>query len=94
MLFISILLSVWFVIWLMRSVYIKDLLTEFMNWVDEPEDEKSIDALIQSSESNCVYHLSCDKCDHLWWSVEPFPNYCPNCGAKRENRNNSYTQYI
>lgn len=30
------------------------------------------------------YHLSCDRCNHTWWSTEAFPGRCPFCNKKRK----------
>ncbi len=30
------------------------------------------------------YHLSCQECGHLWWSENPQPACCPQCGNRRE----------
>lgn len=86
MLFISILLSVWFVIWLMHTIFVKNAWKVFIAWmrdIYEEYDEEDIDPLLEKSEEG-VTHLSCPECGHLWWSIDPFPNFCPNCGANRK----------
>ena len=85
MLFISILLSVWFGIWLMHASFMKDTMKLFVSWLNDmyEDDDEDIDPLMEKSEEKQVYHLSCDHCNHTWWSVEPNVNYCPNCGKKK-----------
>ncbi len=29
------------------------------------------------------YHLSCNKCNKIWWSKNAFPKICPYCKTKR-----------
>ena len=31
-----------------------------------------------------TYHLNCLECGYDYWSSDPFPNYCPNCGLKQD----------
>ena len=84
MLFISILLSVWFVVWLAFSMHTKDVLQLLVVWMkDMYESEEDTDALLEKSEEG-IYHLSCSKCNHAWWSIEPNTNFCPNCGEKKD----------
>lgn len=86
MLFISILLSVWFVLWLAKSVFMKDIAKLFVSWMEMfTEDDEDIDQLLEKAEDNCVYHLNCEHCNHDWWAIEPSVNYCPNCGKKLDN---------
>ena len=82
MLFISIILSVWFVLWLIFAVFVKDTGKVIISWIDAmaEEDEEDIDALIEKSENESVHHLSCKHCNNIWWSVEPTVNFCPRCG--------------
>ena len=86
MLFISILLSVWFAIWLMYAVFIKDTAKLFVAWmndmVNEDEDE-SIDPLLEKADK--VFHLSCEHCGYTWWATTENVNYCPECGKKLHN---------
>ena len=86
MLFISILLSVWFIIWIMHAVFMKDvgktILAFFLDMCNEDSDDEDIDSLLEKSENCGVYHLNCDHCNHIWWSIEPSVNYCPFCGKK------------
>ena len=89
MLFISILLSVWFALWLMYAIFVKDVGKLFVSWLKDSyedsekcDDDEDIDPLLEKSENGGVYHLNCDHCNHIWWSVEPNVNYCPNCGKK------------
>ena len=84
MLFISILLSVWFVIWLMHAIFVKNAWKVFVAWMRDiyDEEDEDIDPLLEKSEEG-VTHLSCSECGYLWWSIEPFPNFCPHCGADR-----------
>ena len=83
MLFISILLSVWFVLWLIHAVFIHDTGKLFVAWMNDmynDETEDNIDLLMDKSEDQGVYHLSCEHCNHIWWSIEPNVKYCPSCG--------------
>ena len=84
MLFISILLSVWFVLWIMYAVFVKDTGKLLVSWIaEEYEDANNdIDTLLEKTENNTVYHLSCEKCNKDWWSIESSVNYCPFCGEK------------
>lgn len=90
MLFISILLSVWFVAWLVFAVFIRDTGKLFAAWLydDANEDEEDTDnqstLLLKKSENDIVYHLCCKNCNHSWWSIESTVNYCPNCGKSRK----------
>lgn len=91
MLYISILLSAWFVIWLMHAIHTKDVLQLFVAWLDDTyddeseacEEDDSIDNLLEKSENHGVYHLNCKHCNFTWWSVEQNVNFCPNCGEKQ-----------
>jgi hypothetical protein len=83
MLFVSILLSIWFVLWLIFAVFVKDtgkIIVSWLNDMYEEETEENIDPLLEKSENETVYHLSCKQCNHVWWSVEPAVNFCPKCG--------------
>ena len=82
MIYISVLLSVWFVLWLMFTFQKRDILKSIISWLQEDYIEDDIDPLLEKSEKNGVYHLNCEHCNHLWWSIEPNVNYCPNCGKK------------
>jgi len=84
MIFISVLLVVWFVLWLMSAIHTKDVLQLFVAWMEAFDGDKDdgADTLIEKSEDREVYHLNCSHCNHLWRSVEPNVNYCPNCGKK------------
>lgn len=81
MLFISILLSVWFVLWLIKAMFTKDALQLIVSWINDMYEDEDIDPLLEKSDGK-VYHLSCEKCKHDWWSLESSTNYCPNCGEK------------
>ena len=86
MLFISILLSVWFVLWLAYAIFIKDTAKLFVSWLDEMYDEEEpegIDDIIDNSPTKGAYHLSCNKCNYDWWTTESNVNFCPNCGKKQ-----------
>ena len=83
MLFISILLSVWFVIWLMYAIFVKDVGRAILAWLMDMSEDEDIDPLLEKSEKG-VYHLSCPHCNYTWWSIEPNVNYCPNCGKPTE----------
>ena len=85
MLFISILLSVWFVIWIMHAIFTKNVLKVFVAWMRDMYDEceeDDTDPLLEKSE-NGITHLDCKECGYDWWSIETFPNFCPNCGHDR-----------
>ena len=84
MLFISILLSVWFSLWVAWVLFLKRLYETFLTWItnDYETDDENIDPLLKKSESGGVYHLNCDHCNRMWWSIEPLVNYCPFCGKK------------
>ena len=85
MLFISILLSIWFGLWLMHSRFIYDFVKVITAWLDaeySDENDEDIDKLLKKSDDNTAYHLYCKKCGHDWWSVEPFVKFCPECGEK------------
>ena len=83
MLFISILLSIWFGLWLWKTVFIKDSLSLITSWLIETYDEEDEDGILDNFNSRPMYNLSCDKCNHTWISTDQEVNYCPNCGAKR-----------
>lgn len=87
MLFISVLLSIWFVCWLVYAIFIKDTGKLLAAWLEDmyedKEDTEEIDAIIEKSPDKCAYHLSCGKCNRTWWSTEANVNFCPFCGEKR-----------
>jgi len=88
MLFISILLSVWFVLWLIYAIFVKDVGKLIVAWLQDmyfDGEEEDIDPLLEKSENGRVHHLSCDHCNHIWWSIEPDVNFCPNCGKRPHN---------
>ena len=33
----------------------------------------------KTNDSELLYHVSCDKCGHLWWDKTGFPKVCPAC---------------
>jgi len=80
MLFISILLSVWFVLWIAYAVFIKDIGKLFGLWMEIQDEEEHPELLLEKSSE--IYHLNCSHCNYTWWSIEPHTNYCPNCGEK------------
>ena len=84
MLFISILLSVWFSLWVVWVLFVKRSYETFLIWLsnDYETDDEDIDPLLEKSEGKGVYHLNCDHCNHIWWSIEPWVNYCPFCGKR------------
>lgn len=85
MLYVSIILSVWFVAWLAYSIYMREVGKQLYMWIEdmyEDEDDEDMDALLEKSKKG-VTHLSCKECNYMWWSIGPNPNYCPNCGKKR-----------
>lgn len=88
MLFISIILSIWFVLWLANAAFIRDTFKLIVSWLIDEDDDEDIDPLLEKSENGSVYHLNCDHCHRLWWSIEPFPKFCPFCGEKRNEQNN------
>ena len=83
MLFISILLSVWSVLWLAYAIMVKDFNAIVVTWIESmlDDEEDDIDPLLEKGKA--VYHLSCKHCNHLWWSIEPNVNFCPKCGKKQ-----------
>lgn len=61
MLFISILLSVWFVIWLYKSSFLEACsFTIATN--DSDNEENDIEPLLEKGDT--VYHLSCSECKY------------------------------
>ena len=87
MLFIGVLLTVWFVVWLYFANMRKDAYDIFISAIDEffngEEIEENEKELLIKSENKQIYHLNCDKCKYDWWSIESHPKFCPNCGKKR-----------
>ena len=84
MLYISILLSIWFVCCVYAFFYFQDFtesISEFLQNISGEVDEDAA-ALLDKSNAIQVLHLSCDKCNKTWWSVNDV-NYCPYCGAKK-----------
>ncbi len=86
MLFISILLAVWFGIWLMYANFIKDTGKLFVMWLNDmyadDDADDHMDEFFESSGADQAYHLSCEDCGFDWWSVEAFANFCPHCGKQ------------
>ena len=85
MLFISILLSVWFVLWLIYAIFIRDSFKLLAAWMEETIEEydeppEAINEIIDKNGS--AYHLSCKHCNHGWWSSDSLTKFCPECGKK------------
>lgn len=81
MLFISILLSVWFAIWLMKSFFVRDTLQLIASWISNMYDEEYPDTGDYNDE-NAYYRLTCDSCDYSWLSSDSSNKFCPNCGKE------------
>ena len=75
MLFISILLSIWFVLWLMKTSFVRDAINIITSWVNDVSGE-------DEEDEEKLYTIICNHCKHMWWSEEPIMNYCPKCGQK------------
>lgn len=85
MLFISILLSIWFVAWIACARI-------FIAWLRETTyEENSLDYLLEKTDNDAIYHLHCQRCNYDWWSIEENVNFCPNCGCKSTNKKDQET---
>ncbi len=94
MLYISILLTIWFVCWLYMQKFNHDtgcLMVEMMNYMifgeDEEDEDKEDEAEHEANddeESRSLYPFVCPKCRHEWYSTEKEVGFCPKCGERCE----------
>ena len=82
MLYISIIISVWFVLWIWTANDIRTCMECFAEMEEDSEQEAAVeqkDAPIQGQ----LYHLSCPACNHTFWSSDSNLKYCPYCGQEQ-----------